>query len=77
MLWGAAWLYKATGAADYWKYVRENIDKMDSTVIRNFNGVPVSYMNGAVTEFGWDSKHSGINVLVSKVLSFLRFSHHF
>ncbi|XP_024164480.1 endoglucanase 17 [Rosa chinensis] len=66
LLWGASWLYKATGAADYWNYVRENIDKMESTVIRNFNGDPVSYINGAVTEFGWDSKHSGINVLVSQ-----------
>lgn len=56
-------------APDYWKYVRDNIKYLESTVIRNFNGVPVPYINGDVTEFGWDSKHSGINILVSQVHS--------
>lgn len=54
-------------APDYWKYVRDNINYLESTVIRNFNGAPVPFIKGDVTEFGWDSKHSGINILVSQV----------
>ncbi|CAN6566601.1 unnamed protein product [Malus baccata var. baccata] len=64
LLWGAAWLYKVTKAPYYWDYVLANIHYFESTVIRKVNGGP--YLTGSVTEFGWDSKHSGINILVSQ-----------
>ncbi|KAJ0098887.1 hypothetical protein Patl1_19914 [Pistacia atlantica] len=47
LIWGAAWLYKATGSYNYWNYVVQNNQHLDNY------------------EFGWDSKHAGINVLVS------------
>ncbi|KAI4323865.1 hypothetical protein L6164_023440 [Bauhinia variegata] len=49
LLWGAAWLYKATKVPDYWNFVKSN---------SKF----VSYS----TDFGWDSKYAGVNILVSK-----------
>lgn len=51
MIWGAAWLYKATNEANYWNFVKQNIQSM----------------GGNLAEFGWDSKHAGITVLVSQV----------
>ncbi|CAH9121634.1 unnamed protein product [Cuscuta epithymum] len=50
MLWGAAWLHKATNDAQYWDYVKENINKI--------------WTAGSL--FGWDAKHAGINVLASQ-----------
>ncbi|CAI9774982.1 unnamed protein product [Fraxinus pennsylvanica] len=54
LLWAAAWLHKATKSPVYWNYVVENI--------KNFK----PYIEYGMSEFGWDSKHAGINVLVSK-----------
>lgn len=49
MIWGAAWLYKASNDQYYMNFVKSNIEYIQSN------------------EFGWDSKHAGINVLVSHV----------
>jgi hypothetical protein len=35
------------------------------------NGSPVTFVGGGSTEFGWDCKHAGINMLVSQVCYFL------
>ncbi|KAL1565613.1 cellulase [Salvia divinorum] len=53
LLWGAAWIYKATNNVYYWNYVKENIVTFKAQI------------EGANFEFGWDSKHAGISVLVS------------
>lgn len=68
MIWGAAWLFKATKQSNYWNYVLQNMPKLDSG---NTNGV--SWVGGRFAEFGWDSKHAGINVLVSQVIKYLNF----
>ncbi|CAK7337054.1 unnamed protein product [Dovyalis caffra] len=49
LIWGAAWLSKATKDPKYWDYVVKNM----------------ATLGGSFSEFGWDSKHSGINILVS------------
>ncbi|XP_022928924.1 endoglucanase 4-like [Cucurbita moschata] len=54
LIWGAAWLFKATKAANYWNYITKN-------------GIQ-SYSDGSFAEFGWDTKHAGINVLISKFM---------
>ncbi|KAL0403069.1 UNVERIFIED_CONTAM: Endoglucanase 8 [Sesamum radiatum] len=54
LLWAAAWLHRATKSPLYWNYVVQNI--------HNFK----PHIEGGISEFGWDSKHAGINVLVSK-----------
>ncbi|KAF5947608.1 hypothetical protein HYC85_013565 [Camellia sinensis] len=50
LIWAAAWLHKATKATYYWNYVTRNIHSVDSVF----------------AEFGWDAKHAGINILLSK-----------
>lgn len=53
LLWGAAWLRRASKEGTYLDYIQNNgktLGAEDST-----------------NEFGWDNKHAGINVLVSKV----------
>lgn len=52
LLWAAAWLFKATRNTKYWKYLEQNISQLDIFKIN---------------EFGWDSKHAGINILMSNV----------
>ncbi|KAH0979082.1 hypothetical protein GBA52_006259 [Prunus armeniaca] len=69
LIWGASWLYKATKAPNYWNYVKNNINYLESNniVVRNVNGNPVpSSQGGSISEFGWDAKHAGINILVSQ-----------
>ncbi|GAV77571.1 Glyco_hydro_9 domain-containing protein [Cephalotus follicularis] len=58
LIWGAAWLFKAIKVPYYWSYVIENTQKLENII----NG-------GSFAEFGWDSKHAGINVLVSRLLA--------
>jgi endoglucanase len=66
LLWGAAWLYKATNEDGYyWNYLRENINSLEPIVVRNINGN--TFVGASFAEFGWDAKHAGINVLASKV----------
>ncbi|WJX61819.1 cellulase [Trifolium repens] len=67
LIWGAAWLYKASNDENYWNFVKSNIQMIESSdVVRNVNGFKVLIWGGSITEFGWDSKHGGINVLVSQ-----------
>lgn len=65
LVWGAAWLFKATKAQIYWNYVTQNIHNLENASFKSIDGTPVR--GGSFAEFGWDSKHAGINVLVSKV----------
>lgn len=53
LLWGAAWLHKASRRRQYREYIVRN-----EVVLR---------AGDTINEFGWDNKHAGINVLVSKV----------
>ncbi|KAF5458307.1 hypothetical protein F2P56_022342 [Juglans regia] len=55
LLWAALWLYKATDNAEYLKYV---VDKADT-----FGGI-----GWAITEFSWDVKYAGLQVIASKLL---------
>lgn len=53
LLWGAAWLHRATRNPTYLSYIQANgqtlgADESDNT-------------------FGWDNKHVGARILVSKV----------
>lgn len=53
LLWGAAWLHKASRRRVYREYIVRN-----EVVLR---------AGDTINEFGWDNKHAGINVLISKV----------
>ncbi|CAN6481776.1 unnamed protein product [Victoria cruziana] len=55
LLWSAAWLFRATGDGYYMNYLIENADEMGGTQI-------------AITEFSWDNKYAGLQILLSKVL---------
>ena len=52
-MWGAAWLRRATGEGAYKDYIQ-------------YNGKTLGAEDN-INEFGWDNKHAGLNVLVSKV----------
>ncbi|XP_044488519.1 endoglucanase 8-like [Mangifera indica] len=52
LLWGAAWLHKASRNRAYREYIFKN-----EVVLR---------AGDTINEFGWDNKHAGINVLISK-----------
>jgi len=62
LLWGAAWLRKATQDDTYLNYIESNGKTLGAD--ENIN------------EFGWDNKHAGLNVLVSKV-RLIKFPRHF
>lgn len=64
LLWGAAWLHKASRRREYREYIFRN-----EVVLR---------AGDTINEFGWDNKHAGINVLISKVCfySFTLYHHH-
>lgn len=53
MLWGAAWLRRASQGESYLNYIQTNIKTLGA--------------DDNINEFGWDNKHAGLNVLVSKV----------
>jgi len=53
LLWGAAWLHKASRRREYREYIKRNEVVLGAS--------------DAINEFGWDNKHAGINVLISKV----------
>lgn len=55
LLWASAWLYKATNDQYYLSYLARNADALGGT-------------GWAMTEFGWDVKYAGVQVLVSKFL---------
>ncbi|XP_052192356.1 endoglucanase 24-like [Diospyros lotus] len=52
LLWGAAWLRRASQDGTYLNYIQNNGKTLGAD--ENIN------------EFGWDNKHAGLNVLVSK-----------
>ncbi|XP_022986510.1 endoglucanase 24-like [Cucurbita maxima] len=52
LLWGAAWLRRASQNESYLSYIQDNGKTLGAE--DSFN------------EFGWDNKHAGLNVLVSK-----------
>ncbi|CAI9103715.1 OLC1v1002252C2 [Oldenlandia corymbosa var. corymbosa] len=52
LLWGAAWLRRASQDDSYLSYLQNNEKPLGADDISN--------------EFGWDNKHAGLNVLVSK-----------
>ncbi|MCI35985.1 endoglucanase 8-like, partial [Trifolium medium] len=52
LLWAAAWLHKASRRRLYREYIIRN-----EVVLR---------AGDTINEFGWDNKHAGINVLISK-----------
>ena len=54
LLWAALWLYKATGEAEYYNYVLENA--------HSFGGI-----GWEMTEFSWDVKYAGVQVMASMV----------
>lgn len=54
LLWAAAWLYLATNDQYYLKYVVDNAVSLGGT-------------GWAVTEFSWDNKYAGLQVLLTKV----------
>ncbi|XP_058100374.1 endoglucanase 6-like [Magnolia sinica] len=55
LLWAATWLYQATNDEYYLNYLANNGDSLGGT-------------GWAMTEFGWDVKYAGAQVLVSKFL---------
>ncbi|KAJ4982243.1 hypothetical protein NE237_033080 [Protea cynaroides] len=55
LLWAAVWLYKATDKEDYLNYVINNA--------HCFGGI-----GWAMTEFSWDVKYAGVQILASKLL---------
>jgi hypothetical protein len=57
LLWAALWLHRATGRDDYLRYA---VDKAES-----FGGV-----GWAMTEFSWDVKYAGVQVLAAKVRTY-------
>ncbi|KAJ7967251.1 Endoglucanase [Quillaja saponaria] len=52
LLWGAAWLRRATQDQTYLNYIQSNGKTLGA--------------DDNINEFGWDNKHAGLNVLVSK-----------
>jgi hypothetical protein len=52
-LWGAAWLHKATKNPMYLNYIKVNGQILGADVSDN--------------TFGWDNKHVGARILLSKV----------
>jgi hypothetical protein len=58
LLWAALWLHRATGREDYLRYALDN--NADS--------------GWAITEFSWDVKYAGVQVLADKVLLFLTYA---
>ncbi|OAY30493.1 endoglucanase 8 isoform X3 [Manihot esculenta] len=63
LLWGAAWLYKATNDGKYWDYILKNASNSASPFV--YRRASVDSIGNNLSEFGWDSKEAGINILVS------------
>uniref|UniRef100_A0A0V0IMN5 Endoglucanase n=1 Tax=Solanum chacoense TaxID=4108 RepID=A0A0V0IMN5_SOLCH len=55
LLWGAAWLYKASNNQFYLNYLGRNGDALGGT-------------GWSMTEFGWDVKYAGVQTLVAQFL---------
>uniref|UniRef100_A0A453LE48 cellulase n=1 Tax=Aegilops tauschii subsp. strangulata TaxID=200361 RepID=A0A453LE48_AEGTS len=57
LLWGAAWLRRASGDDTFREYIQNNGKTLGA--------------EDSINEFGWDNKHAGLNVLISKVQKLL------
>ncbi|GFQ05108.1 endoglucanase 11 [Phtheirospermum japonicum] len=55
LLWAALWLHKATGNISYFDYAIEN-------------AVPFGGTTWAITEFSWDVKYAGLQILAAMVI---------
>ncbi|TVU05820.1 hypothetical protein EJB05_49004, partial [Eragrostis curvula] len=55
MLWAALWLHRATGKAEYLDYAVYMADEFGGT-------------GWAITEFSWDVKYAGLQILAAKLL---------
>ncbi|XP_003564003.2 endoglucanase 16 [Brachypodium distachyon] len=55
LLWAALWLHRATGRASYLDYVVDNADAFGGT-------------GWAITEFSWDVKYAGVQILATRLL---------
>ena len=55
LLWAASWMYQATGNEYYLKYMVDNAQSLGGT-------------GWAITEFSWDVKYAGLQVLAAKFL---------
>nr|GEW62332.1 hypothetical protein [Tanacetum cinerariifolium] len=80
MLWAATWLQKASRRRQYREYIVQNQDELlwaaawlqkasrrqqyREYIVRN---QVILKAGDTIDEFGWDNKHVGINVLLSKV----------
>lgn len=58
LLWGAAWLHRATRMSTYLNYIQVNGQTLGADESDNI--------------FGWDNKHVGARVLLAKVLKSLQ-----
>ncbi|KAJ6754156.1 ENDOGLUCANASE [Salix purpurea] len=56
LLWAGLWLYKASGDGGYLNYVLENA--------QGFGGI-----TWAITEFSWDVKYAGVQLIASTLLA--------
>lgn len=54
LVWGAAWLYKATGENGYLQYLIRNGNALGGTRV-------------TVKSFSWDNKYAGAQVLLAQV----------
>ncbi|GJN16203.1 hypothetical protein PR202_gb03166 [Eleusine coracana subsp. coracana] len=55
MLWAALWLHRATGRPEFLDYAVEMADEFGGT-------------GWAITEFSWDVKYAGLQILAAKLL---------
>uniref|UniRef100_N1QX90 Endoglucanase n=1 Tax=Aegilops tauschii TaxID=37682 RepID=N1QX90_AEGTA len=55
LLWAALWLHRATGRAGYLDYVVDNAHEFGGT-------------GWAITEFSWDVKYAGVQILATRLL---------
>ncbi|CAM0913407.1 unnamed protein product [Alopecurus aequalis] len=55
LLWAALWLHRATGRAGYLDYVVDNAHEFGGT-------------GWAITEFSWDVKYAGVQLLATRLL---------
>ncbi|KAF6140858.1 hypothetical protein GIB67_042271 [Kingdonia uniflora] len=63
LLWASAWIYQATNDQYYLNYLANNGDSLGGT-------------GWSMTEFGWDVKYAGVQVLVAKFLMQGNAGHH-
>ncbi|KAK8694299.1 hypothetical protein V6N13_071853 [Hibiscus sabdariffa] len=63
LLWAAAWLYEATDKEEYLNYVVDNA--------ASFGG-----LGWAISEFSWDVKYAGVQIMASKLLEKAKHKQH-